>query len=201
VADSIRFYGSRFLPCLALGSVVALFNQFAIGRDPGPQSFLLTVEAPFFTLAYIGACLLVAQKRPSRRAFATAFGVGAVVFLPVALLAILYILPALIWLAVLGLSVPVALYEERGFRESMWRARRLATAGFAHALGSLTTLVIVYGVSRGALLLLLHGQADTTVQTAAFLADLVLSPLLFIGSALLYFDQVSRQDGARVPRG
>ena len=33
------------------------------------------------------------------------------------------------------------------------------------------------------------------------LADLVLSPLLFIGSALLYFDQVSRQDGARVPRG
>lgn len=132
--------------------------------------------------------------------FATAFAVGVVVFLPVALLAVFYILPALIWLAVIGLSVPVALLEERGFRESMWRARRLAAAGYIHALGSLTTLVIVYGVSRAALLLLLHGQADTTLQTAAFLADLVLSPLLFLGSALLYFDQKAREDEARVSR-
>jgi hypothetical protein len=200
VADAIRFYGSRFFPCLALGSVVAVFNQFAIGLGRGPQAVLLLAAAPFFTLAYIGACLLVSGERPSRRALVTAFGVGVIVFVPVAALVLAYILPALVWLALMGLSVPVALLEGRGFLQSMHRARRLASAGFIHALGSLATLVILFFISRTALLVLLHGQADTALRTAAVLADVVLSPLLFLGSALLYFDQKEREDKARVSR-
>jgi len=140
----------------------------------------------------MGACLLAAGERPSLRASLNALGVGILVFLPVGLLVWFFILPAVAWLAVIGLSVPVALFEGRGVRESMRQARRLANAGYIHALGSLATLVVVFFVSRSALLLLLHGQADATLRTAAFLADLVLSPLLFLGSALLYFDQKAR---------
>ncbi len=53
------------------------------------------------------------------------------------------------------------------------------------------------------LVLLLRGTSDQTERVAVFLGDLVLAPLLFLGGALLYFDQVARHDGRRgepVPR-
>ncbi len=69
---------------------------------------------------------------------------------------------------------------------------RLARADYIHALGSLATLVIVFVLTRLVLVVLLHGQADTTARIAAFLADLVISPLILVGAALLYFDQAAR---------
>jgi hypothetical protein len=42
------------------------------------------------------------------------------------------------------------------------------------------------------LVFLLREQADNTVRVAIFIADLVISPLLFLGAALLYFDQAAR---------
>jgi len=170
-----------------------VFNQLAVGQQVGIQSTLLVLAAPLFTLAYIGACLTVADTgRPQLRAFANALAVGVLVFLPVALLVWIYVLPALAWLAFAGLSVPVALFERLRVVESMRRAARLAGGDYVHALGTLATLVILFFVSRSALLLLLHGQGGAAVRTAAFLADLVLSPMLFLGSALLYFDQKAR---------
>lgn len=192
VADAIRLYRGRFFPSLLLGVVVAAFNQLAIGQGTEIQAALLVIAAPFFTLAYIGACALASVTRPTRGTFLSTFGVGVIVFLPVGMLVWVFVLPALAWLAFTGLAVPAALLERRGTRDALRRARRLARADYAHALGSLATLVIVYFVSRSALLFLLHGQADNTLRTASFLADLVLSPLLFLGSALLYFDQEAR---------
>ena len=60
------------------------------------------------------------------------------------------------------------------------------------ALGSLATLVIVFVLSRVALGFLLREQADSAIRAAIFIADLVVSPLLFLGAALLYFDQAAR---------
>ena len=56
---------------------------------------------------------------------------------------------------------------------------------------------IVFGVTKVMLILLLRGQADSTERIALFLADLVLSPLLFVGAALLYFDQAARVEPER----
>jgi hypothetical protein len=192
VADTIRFYQRRFWRVLVLGLVVSVFNQFAIGITREAQATLLLFGAPLFTLGYIGACVLVLARRPTRRVLLTAFGVGIVVFLPVGLLVWFFVLPALAWLAYAGLAVPAALDEGRGPIESLRQAGRLSGADYVHALGTLATLVIVYFLSRSALLFLLHGQADATLRTAAFLTDLVLSPLLFLGSALLYLDQKAR---------
>jgi hypothetical protein len=58
-------------------------------------------------------------------------------------------------------------------------------------VGLLTALLLFF---------LLRGQGEATLAAAAFLSVLVISPLLFLGGALLYFDQAARYDaqsGAR----
>ena len=200
VADTIRLYQRHFWRGLAIGLVVAVFNQFAIGAGRAAQGTLLVLGAPLFTLGYIGACVLVFGRRPTRRDYLTAFGVGVLVFLPVGLLVWFFVLPALAWLAFAGLAVPAVIAEGVGPREALRRAGRLAGADYVHALGTLATLVIVYFLSRSALLFLLRGQADNTLRTAAFLADLVLSPIIFLGSALLYLDQKARLESGNPRR-
>jgi hypothetical protein len=192
VAETIRLYKSRFFASLPLGIAVAVSDQLAIGSNREAQSVLLVAAAPLFTLAYIRGCVIASGARPSLRTAWSAFVVGVVIFLPVGLLVWLYVLPALAWLALVGLSVPVALFEGLRFRAAMRRASQLATADFIHVLGGLATLVLVYAVSRTALVILLSGQAGTAARTALFLADLAISPVLFLGSALLYFDQKAR---------
>jgi hypothetical protein len=200
VADTIRLYQRRFWRGLALGLVVAVFNQFAIGSSKEAQGTLLVLGSPLFTFGYIEACALVFGRRPTRRAYLTAFGIGIFVFLPVGLLVWFYVLPALAWLALAGLAVPAVVDEGVGPREALRRAGRLSGVDYLHALGTLATLVLVFFLSRSALLFLLHGQADATLRTAAFLADLVLSPIIFLGSALLYLDQKARLESGRPRR-
>ena len=94
--------------------------------------------------------------------------------------------------------MPAILYEDLSVRAGFVRALRLARADYVHALGSLATLVIVVYLTHLVLVLLLHGQADATARTAAFLADLVISPLILVGAAMLYFDQAARVRSRRV---
>jgi hypothetical protein len=61
-----------------------------------------------------------------------------------------------------------------------------------HAVGSLAALVLIFGLAVSGLALLLESQADNTVRTAIFLADMVLGPILFLGAAILYVDQEAR---------
>jgi hypothetical protein len=196
VADTIRFYGDRFFPSLALGLVIAVFGQFGIGSGRNAQGTLLSLASPLFTLGYIGACVLVLGRWPTLRAFLIAFAIGTLVFLPVGILVWFFILPALAWLAFAGFTVPAVLDDDIGVRDALRRAGRLSGVDYMHALGTLATLVLVYFLSRSALLFLLHGQADATLRTAAFLADLVLSPLIFLGAAQLYLDQRARLESA-----
>jgi hypothetical protein len=192
VAESIRLYGSRFWATLLLGLPVAAIDQIAAGRSLAAQSLVLWAGTPLLTAAYVGAVVLAAPARPPRRALASAFLVGVVVFLPVPVLIRFFLLPALGWLALFGLAVPAAAYERLGFRDALARGRRLAAADYVHALGSVCAVAIVYFITRLMLLLLLRGQADAAERVAAFLADIVISPLLFLGPALLYFDQAAR---------
>jgi hypothetical protein len=192
IAESIRLYGHRFWPSLALGLPVAVIDQVSAGRSLTTQTLILWVGAPLLTAAFIGAVLLVAPGRRPLRALTEAFLVGLLVFAPVPALFRFFVLPALAWLALFGLAVPVVLIEGIGLRPALIRARQLGRADYVHALGSLCALGIVYFITRVMLLLLLHGQADTATRIAAFAADLVVSPLVFLGSALLYFDQAAR---------
>ena len=82
--------------------------------------------------------------------------------------------------------------EHTPFRESLVRGRRLGLADYAHALGALSALVVVVGIAANVLGALLHSQSDTGLRVAVFASELVLSPLLYLGAALLYIDQAAR---------
>jgi len=192
VAESIRLYGHRFWPLLVLGLPIAAITQVSAGQSLTAQMVVLWVATPFLTAAYVRAIVLASPEPLERDALLRAFAVGVLVFLPVPVLVRLYVLPALAWLALFGLAVPAAAHEQLRFRDALARGRRLAAADDVHAIGSLCALAIVYFVTRAMLGVLLHGQADAEVRTAAFLADVVISPLLYIGAALLYFDQAAR---------
>jgi hypothetical protein len=204
VAEAVRFYGSRFWPSLALGIgpailVVAAAPLTQLGR----LVLAVTAGAMLVAASYVGACALVAGRRPG--SVPLAFATGVLVFVPVPVLATAFILPALAWLAFLGLVVPAVLLEERGFRAAFRRGIELARADYVHALGSLATLVVVVFLCQGVLFFVLRGAGEATIAVAAFLASLVMSPLLFLGSALLYYDQAARVRSSKpddaLPRG
>jgi hypothetical protein len=128
------------------------------------------------------------------------------VLVPVPFLAQILVFPAVVWLALFGLAVPIALYERRRLGESLGRAVTLARADFVHALGSLATLAIVGFVSALALSSLLVQFGDQARATAALLPLFLISPLIFLGAAMLYFDQAARvapaglREGLTAPR-
>jgi hypothetical protein len=134
----------------------------------------------------------VTRARLRSRAGLRAYTLAVLVFLPVPLLVAMFILPGLVWLAFVGLAVPVALVEERGVRGSLVRGVRLARADFVHVLGSFATLALVLLISQFTLYFVLREFANNTRLIAAALASLVVSPLVFLGSALVYGDQDAR---------
>jgi hypothetical protein len=118
--------------------------------------------------------------------------VGLALFVPVTFLALAFVLPALAWLAAVGLVVPVLVVEEPAPRRALRRAWQLSRADYVHVLGSLATLAIVVFLTQSVLAFILRGAGGIAVSAAFFLANIVISPLLFIGSALLYVDQSAR---------
>jgi hypothetical protein len=192
VAESIRLYGQKFWKVVPLGIVFVGVDLVSFGRGVGVETLVLWAFAPAFAAAYVRAVVLVAPEPIPRRAWVTAFLVALIVFLPFPVLVRLYVLPGIAFFALVGLGVPAAAVEGLGVRAALRRGFQLGRADPVHAVGGLATLALVFGVSRYALLVVLHTQGNQTQDVAAVLADLILSPLLFIGSALLYLDQAAR---------
>ena len=92
-----------------------------------------------------------------------------------------------------GSSCRSLVVERLGVRAALRAGWQLARADFVHALGSLVTLAIVVFAHAGACSPSSCAVRRCRRQTAAvILADVVLSPLLFLGAALLYVDQAAR---------
>jgi hypothetical protein len=107
------------------------------------------------------------------------------------------LLPAVVWLGFVGFSVPVAVVEER---ISVRRSIELGRAAPAHSIGSLATLTLVGLLTAYVLFFTLRSGGTTALRASAFLSVLVISPLLFVGGGLLYFDQAARVGSAPRPR-
>jgi hypothetical protein len=196
VAETIRAYGDNFWRGLLLGLPIAVSTQVSLGHGPNVQTLVLLAFSPLIALAYLGAIRLVHGEQPG----ATAFLVALLVFVPVPFLERLIVFPAVAWLALFGLAPVAATIERLGFRDSLIRGRKLGTADYVHALGSLAALVIVVFVAELTLIVLLRSQGDTGQRIAHGLADVVLSPLLYLGGALLYVDQAARVGSSRSTR-
>jgi hypothetical protein len=192
IAVTIRTYGDDFWRALPLALPLAALDQLDFGRSAAVRMLLFAVFTPLLALAFAFASALVAKVRPSRRTLLLATAVGTAILLPVSLVVTWFALLTAAYLAFVGLAVPAAVVEETGPVVSVRRGVALGRADYVHALGALAALVIVFFLSRQALVALLHGQADETVRVAIFLADLVLAPIMLLGAAVLYFDQAAR---------
>jgi hypothetical protein len=193
VAESIQFYGAHFWACLVLGvpaaAVAVAFTQ--VSRHTG-LLFAPTLSAALISATFVYASVLVLEASPPRRSLVAAWLVGWLVFAPVPFLVLGFVVPGLLWLAAFGLVVPVLVTEDVSLRAALPRAWRLARADFVHALGSLFTLAVVVLLSQSVLVFILRGFGDAADAVALFLASVVLSPLLFVGAAILYVDQAAR---------
>ncbi len=189
VAETIRLYGDHFWLGLMLGLPFLAIDVVSLNRSILVQTIVAWALGPLVCAAYVRACMLVTGSFWSWRAYALAL----LVYLPFPVLLRIYVLPGIVWFALVGLAVPAYLDgEPGGIRDALRRGIDLARADLVHAIGGLATLCIVYGVSRGALLVLLHTQGDQAQKVAIAVSDIVLSPLLYLGGALLYVDQRAR---------
>jgi len=134
VAEALRFYGRRFWPALALGLPIGVFGAGVSALDGQTQEIVsIAVGAPLVTLSYVGAAVLVAERRVERRRILIAFVAGLIVFVPFPALVYFYVLPAIAWLALVGLCVPAAVFEGGGVGESLRRGYRLGRADYKGA--------------------------------------------------------------------
>jgi len=200
VAESIRLYGARFWPSLALGIGPALLGV-AAAELHGAVRVVLVLGVGLLVLAssYAGAVALV---RPIGRGryVAVALAAGYLAFLPVCV-SRLWIFPgiylvALAWLALVGLAVPAALVERRGYADALRRGVQLARADYVHALGSLATLAITIFLTGLVIFFSLREGSGQALRIAAVLAFIVLAPLFVLGAAVLYVDQAARVESS-----
>jgi hypothetical protein len=193
VAESLRVYGRRVWPSLAIGMPPAALSIVAaqLSREQS-LAVVPTLGAVLVTVSYVVAVWIVTGAPLRSRNAVIAYVVGVLVFVPFPIFAALFVLPGLAWLALFGLSVPAALVEGLGVRAAFARGFALARADFVHALGSLATLAIVVVSTQFLAALLLQDFADNTARVAGFIAGVVVSPILFLGAAILYEDQVAR---------
>jgi hypothetical protein len=157
----------------------------------------LTVGALAASLSFALATGLLAGERIPRKRLAEATAFGAITLFPavllLGLLGILGLLPAVFWLGFAGLIVPVITLERR---RSYSRAFELARADVAHAVGSLATLALVGLLTAYVIFFTLRSAGTAALRASAFVSVLVISPLLFLGGALLYYDQLARVGSA-----
>jgi hypothetical protein len=194
VAETIRLYGSRFWRSLGLGIAPAAAG-LALAESPGVARLplALTVAALAASLSFARATGVVAGETIPRRRLAEATVFGTITLVPaialLGLLGILGLLPAVFWLGFAGLIVPVITLERR---RSFARAFELSRADLAHAVGSLATLALVGLLTAYVIFFTLRSAGTAALRASAFVSVLVISPLLFLGGALLYYDQVAR---------
>jgi hypothetical protein len=199
VAEALRLYGRRFWPALGLGAPIAIFGAFLPVLDGWTQRIAsIAVGAPLVTATYVGAAVLVAERPVERRRLAIAFLAGLIVFVPFPVLVLIYVLPAIAWLALVGLCVPAAVIEGTGLVDSLRRGYRLGRADYVHSLGSMATLGITFYLSTRVMALAINAGSGQAADIARPLAEGILWPVVVLGSSLLYFDQAARlESGTR----
>jgi hypothetical protein len=192
VAEGIKLYQANFAVSLLLGIPVAVADQVIADRSLGVRIAALVAASPAFSLAYAAAAAIRQGERPPLGTWVVAVWVGMLTFLPAAVLFSWFAILAILWLGIAGHAVPAVMAERLGPMAALRRTVVLGRADYVHAAGSFATLALLFGLTRLALGLVLASQADATMRVAIFLADLVVSPLLYLGAAIVYVDLVAR---------
>ncbi|MCC6224441.1 MAG: hypothetical protein IT201_13245 [Thermoleophilia bacterium] len=205
LAATVRIFGDRAWPLLALGGVEALV---LIGANALPLLPGLGVLAISFAIAFAVAARLVAGDGiraawlAAGRALPVLLPLGFVVAVPFYLgfvAGLLMLVLSAGWLGLTAFSVPAAMVETPADPSWLGRARHalartiaLARTNFVHAAGVSAALLVVYILFSVLLAGALRGYADNTRLVAQALAQVPLAPFFFVGLSVLYFEQVAR---------
>lgn len=207
LAETVRVFSERFWTALGLGLFVAL--TLLLGFSTSHAAGFVAVLAVAFTAAWAVAARIVAGD-----AFRTAWShalrrasvlapLAFIVAVPFALGRIdpLLMILAILWLALTGFSIPVAVIEHDPGRQRSWlaelqwtlaRSVTLARAGFMHVVATVGIYVLLYILIGGLLVQALLGFASNGALISMLLAQLVLAPCFFFGLSILYYDQNAR---------
>jgi hypothetical protein len=199
IADAIKLYGHHFWRGLLIALPATAFTvgaSFVDGWVAIAYGFLVGPLLLGLSLLWAGVVATGGRNAPGRALLA-----GAVAFLPLAVSRVavfegIYFL-ALAWFALFGLAVPSVLVEDRSLGAALRRGFDLARADFVHAFGTVAALALVVIVSIFSLSLAIAAFGSQGIGIAAVLAVVVMSPLFFLGSALLYLDQKARLESGR----
>ena len=119
MAETLKLYGDNPWTSLALGISVTVINQISVGHTTLFQVLVLAACSPLMAASFAGASAIVGGVRPRREDVVRAVVVGSFVFAPAAFLTLLFVLPAVAWLALVGLVVPVLILERSGDRSRL----------------------------------------------------------------------------------
>ncbi len=193
IAETIRLYGRRIWLSLPLGLPIAIASPLNFEHSRPEQALIFVAIAPLFTIAYVAACAIESGKVGSRRSWLVASGLGLIAMIPAAATLSWFSLAGVTWLALFGWVVPVAMNEGLSAPPAIVRrALELFRADPIHAIGGLAALVLMFVLTRSGMAWLLRAQADNTVRVSVFIADLVLSPVIFLGAVIVYRDLAAR---------
>jgi len=207
-AEAIRLYGERIWAAAGLGAFSAVV--FLLARlQPIVWvilvALLVTCGWAVATRLALGDPWRDAWMHVARRApVLVVFTFVATLPLALAVVQALFVILAVLWLAAVGFSIPVAVAESsgglRGIHELGFGLRRsleLARAEYVHAAGVIAALVLVVVLLVLVLFGALRGFAENGDVIAFALSLGVLSPFFFLGLAVLYFDQRARALSSR----
>jgi hypothetical protein len=198
IAEAIRLYGRRFWAALALGIPIGIFGALTNGLHGNDYLlYALVPGALLLTLTYVGASVIAAERRVPLRRVIVAFVAGLIVFIPFPILVLGYVLPAIAWLALVGLAVPAAVIEGRGVFASLKRGLELGKADYIHSLGGMAALGIAFYLSTRVLAVAVNAGSGQAADIARPLAEGALWPIVVLGASLLYFDQAARVESGR----
>jgi hypothetical protein len=205
LAEAVRLYGHRFWAAIGLGVPTGV--AFLAGLAT-PVAFDVVMVAIAVTGSYAAAARITVGD-PFREAWAqVALRIPVLAVLTVvvsvpfaiALTQLYLLIPAAAWLGVMGFSIPVAMLERDpdarnwfqrvGF--TLLRSLSLARVETLHAVGIVAALMLVYIVVGLVLASALIGFADNGREIAVAIAQVIISPLFFLGLSLLYFEQNAR---------
>src|SRR3954454_18046773 len=133
VAESIRLYGARFWPSLALGIGPALLGVAAAELHGAVRVVLVLGVGPLVLASSYASAVALVRPIGGGRYVAVALAAGYLAFLPVCV-SRLWIFPgiylvALAWLARVGLAVPPALVERSRVEGALERIGALRPGG------------------------------------------------------------------------
>ena len=210
LAEAVRLYGHRFAAAIGLGL-------------PTGAAFLATLVTPLaldivIVALVFTACYAVAARLTAGDAFWEAWAqtslrlptlavLTVVVAVPfaVAVTQLFLLVPAVAWLGLMGFSIPVAMLEQdpqaRNWFErvgfTLSRSFTLARVELLHAIGIAAALFLVDVVLGIVLASALVGFADNGREIAVAIAQVILTPLFFLGLSVLYFEQKARALSSR----